>query len=50
MYDSILLNPESSDLHKIDHIFIDELRREAKPYYTLFRKSNFMIMFNHKIH
>ena len=37
MYDSILLNPESSDLYKIDHIFIDELRREAKPYYTLFR-------------
>ena len=37
IYDSILLNPESSELHRIDHIFIDELRREAKPYYTLFR-------------
>lgn len=37
MYDSILLNPDSSELYKIDHIFIDELRLEAKPYYMLFK-------------
>jgi len=37
IYDSIIANPETHELHKIDHIFVNELRREPKPYYTLIK-------------